>query len=885
MQWILPARLVGRLAAALVAVQLTLPTRAAAIERRADQDGGRPSTGAPANAGSESFEQVTLSLPATANPVASFSRLPLSFVPNEGQADPATKFEVRGRGYLLSLEQTEVVMALPDVPRDAERPGGRPATLSAAPAMNVDTDSRAAEVRRTPRPVGASTPGFPLLRMRLVGANTDALITGEDELPGKFHYFIGNDPALWRTNIPGFAKVRYRAVYTGIDLVYYGNDGQLEYDFVVGPGAHAENIQLAIEGADAVKVDDRGDLRLAVADQELHWRKPKIYQEIDGVRVPVAGDYVLQPRTSAGDGAAVWQVAFRVAPYDRMLALVIDPVLAYSTYLGGGFGDMVFAIAVDSEGSAYFTGRTHSSTAAGSRFPTTVGALQRSFPGTVQDAAFITKLSPSGDRMIYSTVLSGTKAAGAWAGTEGHAIAIDSAGRAVIAGHTSDADLPAVNAFQPEHAGGNTDLFVAKLNQDGSGLVFSSYLGGSMEDMGSISGWGGPRVTMSVDGAGDIHLTGQTQSSDFPLAQALQSTFESEWTGIIAKVAADGSRLLYSTFLPPDLVTGTPQLCVAADPAGRAYVAGYILERVGGDIVASDAFLFRLNPSGSALDFIKSGVIGAPAYVSAIAVDGAGGVLLAGSTRSPNLPSTPGALQPSFGGGDKDGFLARFNPSTPRLEYLTYLGGEDVDEVTSLAVDSAGNVYAGGWTGSPDFPVKEAIQSRIGRGLPPVGWWDHDAFLLKLSPDGQRLHWSTFLGGGKGPSAGDPGSDRAYALALGLEGSVYLGGSTESRDFPVMTPLQPTLTLHPLAGGLDGFIAKIVDVPPTPAAVQITRSGNTVSISWPASASGYALEFTEVLDPTPDWQLVPTPAVVVGGQHVVTLEIGFGPLFFRLKKP
>ncbi|HOW68752.1 MAG TPA: hypothetical protein P5186_05665 [Candidatus Paceibacterota bacterium] len=477
-------------------------------------------------------QTLTVPLPQGPEPVRqSFARLPLSFVRNDGQANPATKFEVRGRGYLLSLEQTEAVMLLASpANEDAERLKTRPSYETVEPWiegtirpwLGSGISEKAAEDRRTPKPGGESTRTLHFLRMAMVGANPNARMTGEDELPGKFHYFIGNDPALWRTNVPSFAKVRYREVYPGIDLVYYGNEGQLEYDFVVGPGADPSQIALAIEGADTIEVDDKGDLRLEVAGRELFWRKPVLYQEKDGVRLPVAGEFVLLPTAPSNDGVPARQVAFRVASYDRMLALVIDPVLAYSTYLGGGIADAAYGVAVDPAGCVYVTGQTfsrstyNSNPAPGNPFPTTTNAVKHTF--SVIGAAFVTKFSTEEERVLYSTVLCGNSPSSQ--STIANAIQVDGLGQAVITGNTDASDFPRKNALQPRYGGGYSDAFVAKLTPEGSSLVFSTFLGGSKEEsQGNMQGLG-------LDAAFNIYVAGKTTTSDFPVEQPFQAMLD-----------------------------------------------------------------------------------------------------------------------------------------------------------------------------------------------------------------------------------------------------------------------------------------------------------------------------------------------------------------------
>src|SRR3989441_1834599 len=350
-----------------------------------------------------------------------YGKLPLSFEANHGQTDRQVKFLSRGSGYSLFLTSNETVLSL------------RKPTAPAA-QRRIDTVAMGQE--------GAENKAITttVLRTRLVGANPAAEISGLEELPGKSNYFIGNDPKKWHTNVPNYARVKYRNVYPGVDLVYYGNQRQLEYDFTVRPGADPSRIVLGVQGADRLEVDAQGDLVLHTAVGPIRQRKPVIYQEIDGDKKEIPGGYVL---------TATHQVSFRIAPYDPSQPLVIDPVLVYSTYLGGSGNDFGDDIAVDALGNAYITGATFST-----NFPTTVGAFQ----GGGNDA-FVTKLNPTGSALVYSTYLGGS------GGDSGNGIAVDSLGNAYVATHTYSSNFPTTaGAFQTTFSGsgGNGDTAVTK---------------------------------------------------------------------------------------------------------------------------------------------------------------------------------------------------------------------------------------------------------------------------------------------------------------------------------------------------------------------------------------------------------------------------------------
>src|SRR5213593_4070678 len=367
--------------------------------------------------------------------LAAYGKLPLSFEANDGQADPQVKFLSRGSGYTLFLTSTEAVLTLTKADAYAKRRISGDATL-------VEPEKRAGTV----------------LRMKFVGANPAPAVAGVGELPGKSNYFVGNDPKKWRANVPTYAKVRYQDLYPGIDLVYYGNQRQLEHDFVVSPGADPKAITLAFEGVDGVAIDGLGDLVLRADRSEVRLRKPVVYQDHDGQRAVIPTRYVLKDER---------QVAFEVAAYDATKPLIIDPVLAYSTYLGGSADDQGLAIAVDAQGNAYVTGDTGSADfLQGDPFPTTSGAFR-----TTPAGIFVTKLNADGSALLYSSYL------GAAGSDCVSGIAVDAAGNAYVTGFTDsgnafrlDAPFPTTpNAFQ-EIPGGSGDAFVTKLNATGSAL-------------------------------------------------------------------------------------------------------------------------------------------------------------------------------------------------------------------------------------------------------------------------------------------------------------------------------------------------------------------------------------------------------------------------------
>ena len=693
--------------------------------------------------------------------VENYGKFPLSFEANQGQADSQVKFISRGSGYSLFLTSTEAVLSLQEPP------------ASKGPLPSAPSSKSAAFV----------------VKMRLVGANPSPQLTGRDELPGKSNYFIGNDPAKWRTNVPNYAKVKYADVYPGIDLVYYGNQRQLEYDFVVAPGADPRAIRFAIDGHKERRIDAKGDLVLEVEGSELRLHRPVIYQEINGSRRSFAGNFVIHD---------IRQVGFEVAQYDASKPLIIDPVLSYSTYLGGSSADSGSGIAVDSAGNAYVTGYTDSSD-----FPTT-NVLKASKGGST--LVFVTKLNAAGSAVGYSTYFGGS-------GNDfGRGIAVDSSGNAYITGYTGSADFPTANAFQATKTVFG-DAFVTKLNVTGSALVYSTYLGGS----NGASGNG-----IAVDSSGNAYVTGTTASSDFPTANAFQPAFAGGFAdAFVTKFNAAGSALVYSTYLggrgSGDY--GDTGNAIAVDSSGNAYVTGYtdspdfptanpfqaVTHCCNGYEYMGDAFVTKFNAAGSAL--IYSSHLGGSAWDvgNAIAVDPSGNAYVTGTTYSSDFP-TANAIQPARP-GSQNGFVTSFfvtkiNAAGSAVVYSTYLDGGSFEtgSTTGIAADSSGNAYVTGFTSSVDFPAN-AFQTDI-RGY-------HNAFVTKFNAAGSALVYSSFLGGS--------GEDFGAGIAVDPLGNAYVTGSTCSADFPIANAFQAAYAGPdgcPYLG--DAFVTKIPAVSAAP---------------------------------------------------------------------
>ena len=704
--------------------------------------------------------------------------LPLSFEANQGQTDARVKFLSRGPGYTLFLTGDEVALEMQESGAKWFEP------VSELPRTK-DNAQRTASV----------------LRLKLVGASPNAVVTGADELPAKSNYFIGNDPKKWRSNVPTYAKVKYACAYPGVDLVFYGNQRQLEYDFVVPPGADASRIELRLEGSKKVSLDTEGNLVVAVEGGEVQLQKPLLYQEGSRGRREVPGGYVLK---------GTRDVAFKVGAYDRTKSLVIDPVLAYSTYLGGSglYGDYGMAIAADASGSAYVTGFTTSAD-----FPT-ANPLQGVYNGNGD--AFVTKFSADGSSLIYSTFLGGN--ATIEDGGEGHAIAVDPSGSAYVTGTTCSPDFPTTpGAFQTSFNGylfvfGSCDAFVSKLNPTGSALLYSTYLGGSSVENA---------MGIAVDAPGNAYVAGWTSSADFPITpDAFQtacrncSGFPSQTTnGFVSKLNPSGSSLVYSTFLGGSGFQGNGDgvYAIAVDASGSAYVTGRTPSsdfpstsgayqptikchptptpgNPSAEVCFGNAFVSKLNPVGSSLLYSTYlGGTGGGDWGSSIAVDASGDGYVTGATYSTDFPITAGAFQTTCAGGcsTSSGFVTKLNANGKALVYSTFIGNAG----GSIAVDASGNAYLGGGA---------AIQTTVEGG-----------YVTELNPTGSAVVYSTYLG----PSEGS-------AIAVDPLGNPYLTGTTTASDFPTTAgAFQASL-----AGIQNAFVAKLENS----AQAQVTNLQSTV---------------------------------------------------------
>ena len=640
------------------------------------------------------FSVVFLSISGAAAPgkadkesiLEAYGKLPLYFIENKGQLDPRVRFYVKTSGQTLHFTDEGIVFDL----FRSEKEAGQ--------------GTESAEK-------GRQTPGAKIERLvfNLVFENAQkgVLIKGLDRQDAGINYFIGHDRTQWKTAIPTYKGIVYKGIYRGIDLKVFGNGRALEYEFIVNPSGNPDDILLTYSGIKGLSVSGKGELLIGTAFGELKETRPYIYQEIKGERVVNGGFKIRNPARHSQNGR--FSYGFQVASYNPSHPLIIDPNLSYSTYLGGSDTDMGHGIAVDSSGNAYITGFTYSTD-----FPT-----QNPFQATSSAGldAFITKLSPSGSALVYSTHLGGSGA------DEGYGIAIDASGSAYVTGFTSSTDFPTQNPFQDTCAG-NNDAFITKLSPSGGALVYSTCLGGS----GNDEGYG-----IAIDGSGNACVTGSTNSRDFPTKTPYQEALggdpeenRPESDVFITKLSPSGNALSYSTYLGgagSDRGSG-----IAVDASGNAYVTGgtgstdFPTQNPFQETCAAgfhdcyDAFITKLSPSGNALSYStylggeNPGDIG-----NAIAVDGSGNAYVTGYTCSNAFPMK-NPFQETIT-GDSDVFITKLSPSGSALVYSTYLGGNYQDCGYGIAVDGSGNAYITGYTTSNTFPTQNAFQETIAGSL------------------------------------------------------------------------------------------------------------------------------------------------------------------------
>jgi hypothetical protein len=588
----------------------------------------------------------------------------------------------------------------------------------------------------------------------MIGANPCPRVYGEDVTAYTCNYFFGNDPNRWHTRIPNYGTIVFENIYDGIDLKYYGDGKQLEYDFVVSPGADVARIEIEYDGIERLSVGEAGGLVVETAWGTVHELAPVVYQKDSNRIIPITGAYRLASEKTFG---------FELGPdYNPALPVVIDPVLLFGTYLGGSGIDEAYAVSVDGDQNIYVTGKTYSL-----NFPTHSNFQG---PAGIYDV-FITKFDRYGG-MVYSTYLGGG------GGETGYGIAVDDAGYAYVTGATASTYFPTKNPYKDGPLTCDGDAFVTKLGAAGDTLVFSTYLGGSDVDWGK---------GIAVDDLGYVYVGGQTQSSDFPTVNPYQ-TFQGIRDATVTKFCTTGDSLIYSTYLGGSAIEGTWDMALGDD--GTVYITGETqsvdyptVNAYQTDQGNQDVFLTRLNATGD--DVIYSTYLGGGMMDvgTDVAVDEAGNAYVTGWTQSFDFPIV-NQFQTNMNYDDV--FVTKFNATGETVVYSTYLGGNSYEIGWDIDVDAGGHAYVTGWTLSTDFPTQDPYQTDQDTT---------DAFLVKLDPAGNTLDFGTYLGG--------DGWDEAWGLALDASGNAYVAGRTQSTDFPTQNPYQY------YQEGTDAFVAVI----------------------------------------------------------------------------
>ena len=809
--------------------------------------------------------------------------LPLYFEANQGQVDSPAQFIARGRDsqFLISPDAAQFVLC----------------KMTAPGAFSARA-----------------------VRMQFVGANGRAQISGAEELTGKINYLVGNNPARWQTRVGTFAQVRIGEIYPGVNLTYYGNQQQLEYDFTVAPAADPNVITIRFDGADKISINPAGEMVLHLGDSEIRQPKPVIYQTANGARREVSGGYAVLDANTVG---------FAIGDYDRSLPLVIDPILSYSTYFGGSANDIAWKVAVDTNGFVYVAGQTLSTKLASS------GAFQPNYAGgTWTGDAFVAKFTNDFSSLVYCTYLGGSQDDFAYG------LAVDNAGDVFLAGSTDSPDFPTTKALYPKILGHsyssaqkgtfyNANAFVAEIDPTGSHLIYSTYLGGS----GNIPlGTGDTGTGIAVDSAGNAYVTGFTSSTNFPTTNSLNirliytnyvsdkifSTgtnysfdhLSGSYDAFLAKIGPGGTNLLYSTYfggvnyavtnINTDfgvvMATG-----VAVDPAGNAYITGFTdggwldfytttnaaqrfwgLPGNSGGFTnvapGNNAFVAKFAPSGTNL--IYSTLLGGTNNDQAfgVAADAAGNAYVTGGVTSPNFPNTATNVSGLFNKltnnlsrtlHTTNVFLAKLNPNGTNLIYSAVFGGFARDTGYGVALDPAGNAFVVGATASTKFPTLNATNH-----FAMTNSGGNDVFVTAFSADGSSLIYSVYLGGAK--------NDFGYGIAVDAHGSAYVVGQTLSSNFPETNALHAAIN-----GTSDAFLAKIFNDPPS-----LFMSGNSSRIYVGVNADPkfepelprfFVLECSTNIFST-NWVRVPQLLVPTNNYFGVTLDRTNKAMFFRLRE-
>lgn len=776
---------------------------------------------------------------------------PLSFESNVGQYESAARFVSRGPAYYLSLSPAEVTVMLRKVEKAAAAENGLPRTISKA----------------------ATSINYRNLRIQLVGANPVATMSGVGEVSGLVNFFIGNDASKWRTGVPAFDRVRVTDVYPGINLVHYGNENHLEYDFEIAPGVSPDVIAMKFTGADKIVVEPGGDLVLNLGGEEIRQPKPVIYQIVGGERKRITGSYVLTDAST---------VKFTLGDYDHTLPLVIDPVVSYCVPYRGNADDISWAVAVNNAtGDIVFAGETMSTDLAfGNPFQTNLAGILAG-----RGDVMVTKTGNLRSTGIYRTYLGGSAYEAAFG------LAVDAEGNAYIAGYTGSGNFPTRNPVQTNIAGvvrpgvgaPPLDCFISKIGPFGTNLIFSTFFGGTQDDVG---------LGISLDVATNIYVAGYTLSTNFPVINFTPVT-NTVGTNVIittnslagaedaflVKLAASGTNVIYSRYVGGagrdyalDVVTGS-----AGEPVLVGYTTSSLFPTTTNAVqplfngttnssFAYDAFVTICGATNSAISY--SSFLGGTNndFAFRAATDAAGAIYVAGSTRSANFLRTSTNFYSSVitNTQSPDVFVSKLNPSLTNWDYSVMFGGSASDEAWDVSVDSTGRAHVVGVTASLNFPTNSSIGflRRTNSGA-------SDAFIAEINSIGSVLNYSAYLGG--------TADDAAYGVDVDAGGNIYVVGVAGGSTFPS----------EPASGGTpfsdkEGFVLKILADP----TLAISPAGTNVQLSWNGFATEFTLESrTNLVSTNASWAAVTNfPPALTNNRTVVTIPATNATGFFRLKK-
>lgn len=764
---------------------------------------------------------------------------PLVFESNVGQYAESARYVARGANYCLTLTPDEFRVVL-------QKRLPQPAAGDAAA-----TDE-----------IGVTTPvqiEYRALQIRLVGANPNAVMSGDDTVSTHANYFLGADASKWRVGVPAYERVRVAAVYPGINLLHYGNQNCLEYDFQVAPGSDPGQIAMQFAGADELRVDAAtGDLLVKLGAQNLRQPKPVIYQIVDGKRVSISGGYRLSDALT---------VKFTLGDYDLRQPLVIDPVVSYSKLFGGPLDDTFWAIAVDPAGSVYIAGETLTPGLA------TRGAFQTNYAGKYAEIGdvIVAKFGNRLDATNYITYLGGSAAERALA------LAVDGAGNAYLTGYTDSTNFPLQAAIQTNIPGPIApfttpylDAFVAKISPSGSNLVFSTFFGGSADDYG----WG-----IALDASTNVFVVGQTVSTNLPTKNTTFTNLAGATDGFVLKLDAAGTNVVYAMYLggsANDIARD-----VTINPAGNPLVTGYtgstnfpvtidalqlFLNQTTNASYADDAFLVEVSAAAGSINY--STFLGGTNSDRALrlAVDANGAAYLAGWTQSGDFPQTSTNFYTVVVSNTTyaDAFVAKLNQSHTNLDYAVTFGGGARDMAWDVAVDSLGRASIIGETASLDFPTTGL--SGILKGTNAGGI---DVFIAQLNPAGSAFTYSAYLG--------SPAEDVGYGVTVDAAGNAYFVGRTASASFPLNPPPSAIQPFSDRAG----FVVKMRadEIPP----LGISASATNINLTWSGLFPELTVQSSTNLLISNSWVNVPGIPTVTNAQLNLSLTATNSQEFFRLQ--